>query len=151
MSNLRTDPPSDSIYSISQARSRAAIGLLALALALFLGGCSKRSELAEPVGGKELYARTGCGLCHGEDGRGDGPLVRAGRIASVDLGEASSYRYGRRVVSVMSVIEDGQTSGRGFMPPHAHLSDNERRELATFVLALSSEAGDVSSQEETTQ
>lgn len=110
--------------------------------------CSKDAAEEPVADGKSIYARAGCGLCHGEKGRGDGPLVRAGSVESVDLGDPTAYRYSREVSDIATLIALGQTSGRGFMPPHAHLSESERRALAHFILELPLEAPRAPGEEE---
>jgi len=110
--------------------------LTPLALSLALAACG-RPAAAPEAEGAALYASSGCGLCHGGLGRGDGPMVAAGRVKAVDLTDAAAYRYGRTPAAVAAVIATGRESERGVMPPHGHLSARETRALAAHVLHLS--------------
>jgi high-affinity iron transporter len=110
--------------------------LLVPALALPLAACGP-SARETGADGAALFAGSGCGLCHGAQGRGDGPLAASGRVQPVDLTDVSAYRYGRTPAAVAAVISAGRSSERGAMPPHGHLTERETRTLAAWVLQLS--------------
>lgn len=115
--------------------------VLLLTLGVGLAGCAGASRAPDPdAAGAALYAGAGCGLCHGLQGRGDGPLAAAGRVQPVDLANAAAYRYGRAPDAVAAVIASGRSSERGVMPPHGHLTEREQHALAAYVLQLSQHA-----------
>lgn len=84
---------------------------LALAMSLIAAGCSSR-YLEEPAG-REVYLRH-CASCHGEAGRGDGPVATTLRRAPADL-TAIAQRNGGSFdeVRVMQVID-----GRSLVTEH---------------------------------
>jgi mono/diheme cytochrome c family protein len=52
--------------------------------ALTLAGCVEQAAMPEPNEGRALFMQN-CAVCHGEDGRGDGPMARAMETAPADL------------------------------------------------------------------
>lgn len=79
---------------------------LALAAGLLALGCSSR--YAEEPSGREVYLRH-CASCHGEAGKGDGPVAASLRRAPSDLTTIARRAGGRfDEVKVMQVI-DGRT------------------------------------------
>lgn len=84
---------------------------LALAISLIAAGCSSR-YVEEPAG-REVYLRH-CASCHGEAGRGDGPVASSLQRAPADL-TAIAQRGGGSFdeVRVMQVID-----GRSLVAEH---------------------------------
>ena len=93
-----------------------------------------RPVSAESSPGARLFAER-CTPCHGDGGRGDGPLVLAGQIAAPpDFTQPATMS-----VAGEQAIFDTITAGRieKMMPPWADaLTADERRALAQFVLEL---------------
>jgi mono/diheme cytochrome c family protein len=83
----------------------------ALAVALLAVGCSSR--YAEEPSGREVYLRH-CASCHGDLGKGDGPVAASLRRPSPDLtgiAQRAGGRFDER--HVMQVID-----GRAFVAEH---------------------------------
>jgi len=89
--------------------------LIALAATLLALGCSSRT-IEEPAG-REVYLRH-CASCHGETGKGDGPVAASLRRAPSDLTSIARANAGnfdeRRVMQVIDgrslVAEHGTRS-----------------------------------------
>lgn len=91
---------------------------------------------ATPAFGAELYAENGCATCHGVDGHGDGPVGQTLTPAPRDFRDASAFKAGRDVTAIARTIADGFNQGGSKMPAFGHLSEQERRSLALFVISL---------------
>lgn len=99
--------------------------------------------------GRALYVRFECHICHGTDGRGDGPVHKAGelydssglRIRATDLTRPWSFKNG---ASARDLVRSLMTGLDGTpMPSYAaqltgHESDAWH--LAQYILSLSSES-----------
>lgn len=84
--------------------------------------------------GAMLYARSGCAVCHGPEGRGDG-LGAAGLVTKPrDFSQPAAFRTERKVAALAQTIAQG--SADGSMPPYAYLGERDRQDLAAFVLSL---------------
>jgi cytochrome c oxidase cbb3-type subunit 2 len=65
--------------------------------------------------GRKLYHEAGCGNCHGEDGKGDGPSVptlkdyRGFHIPPADLTRPSSFKNGSKPEDIYRTIMTGLT------------------------------------------
>ena len=90
--------------------------------------------------GRQLYAQNGCVLCHGEDGRGDGPLVARMDPPPRDFHVPEDFRYGGSLEEIMVTIQRGLIEKGGGMPPYDHLSENDRREIARYIVSMRGEA-----------
>lgn len=109
--------------------------LLALVSLLLVVACGGGSEGTDPVSrGAQIYARSGCATCHGDKGHGDGPSAASMSIKPRDFTKPGEFHTARTVEAVGLVIQQG--SGNGVMPAYAFLSDEERKDLASFVLSL---------------
>lgn len=87
------------------------VAMLALAASVFGLGCSSR-QVEEPAG-REVYLRH-CAACHGEAGRGDGPVAASLRRAPADLTAIAQRNDGRfDEARVMQVID-----GRSLVVEH---------------------------------
>ena len=84
--------------------------------------------------GEMLYSRSGCAVCHGPEGRGDG-LGAAGLVTKPrDFSQPAAFRSERTVEALAKTIAQG--SADGSMPPYNYLGDRDRQDLAAFVLSL---------------
>lgn len=111
---------------------------LALALAvmaLSMTACAvERTPTA--VHGRNLYAENGCASCHGQTGRGDGPIAKTLNPPPRNFADAAGYRFGRDEASIATTLARGLEKEGAKMPAFAHLNDEERRSLALFVISL---------------
>lgn len=55
-----------------------------------------------------------------------------------DFSQAGEFRLGHSVDQVAEAIRTG-AGGRGAMPGYGHLSDTDRRALATYIVSLAQE------------
>jgi high-affinity iron transporter len=109
-------------------------GLLLLAAAS--ATCAPAAPLADPAEGRTLYAINGCPACHGDDGRGDGPLATVSMPRPRDFRDAAAFAGPRTVERIAEVIASGLTAMPNPMPAYGHLSEGDRRHLAAYVLSL---------------
>lgn len=116
------------------------IALTVIALTVIACGAgSSPSEAASP-GGRELYVQNGCAVCHGADGRGDGPVAATLDPPPRDLRDPSTYRVGASLEEVASTIEKGVlVFGGSGMPAYPHIPAEERLELARYIVSLQEE------------
>lgn len=119
------------------ARCSCALWFLTL---LGCGASEAPSATKDPFAvGRELYAQNGCVLCHGENGRGDGPLVARMDPPPRDFHVLEDFRYGASLEEIMVTIQRGLIEKGGGMPPYDHLSEADRRELARYIVSLRGE------------
>ena len=91
--------------------------------------------------GQELYNQVKCGLCHGKEGAGDGPVATAlvkqwgMPYRARDLRDGVSYKGGSTVVDVFRTISTG-FDDTPMMSHHELLSENERWAVAHYVSSL---------------
>jgi len=93
--------------------------------------------------GQAAYRANGCAVCHGRDGRGDGPTAGSLRPRPPDFTDAS-FAAGRTVETVAAVI----ASGVAAMPAFGHLDAPTRRHLAVWILSRASSDDDVATKEQ---
>jgi mono/diheme cytochrome c family protein len=80
-------------------------------LALIAAGCAAVTAMPEPPEGRALYADY-CAVCHGPEGRGDGPLAGEGGLRPADLTRIAARNGGTFPrAEVLSTI-DGYTRGQ---------------------------------------
>ena len=109
---------------------------LILATLLTLAACGPGEE-PEGFTGAQLYERHGCALCHGPEGRGDGPVAPTLDPPPRDLGDPASYRIGPTEDEIAKTLEEGILVFRGSgMPSYAHIPAEERMELARYIVTL---------------
>ena len=110
-------------------------------LFLLAVGCSaergREETPAEAIlRGKALYQRHGCAVCHGREGRGDGPIARNFNPRPRDFREESAFKNGRSLEAIAETIENGLLEEGVGMPGYPHLANDERRAIAAYVGAL---------------
>jgi high-affinity iron transporter len=86
--------------------------------------------------GRALYEANGCATCHGAEGRGDGSVSRALHSSPRDFRDAGAFVNGYDVEQIARTLQTGLIQGTQTMPSYAHLSRNEREDLAVFVMSL---------------
>ncbi len=91
------------------------------------------------VEGRKLYASNGCVLCHGRDGRGDGPMAENFRPRPRDFRDLSGYKQGRDIADMAKTIEMGTRMDGGKMPGYPHISPADREKIAAYVVSLQGE------------
>lgn len=117
-------------------RSSKLLSIAAVALVVTACGSGKAPE-PEPRSGRQLYEEHGCALCHGPQGRGDGPVAPTLDPPPRDLGDPSTYRIGPAESEIASTLEEGILVFRGSgMPSYAHIPAEDRLEIARFVVSL---------------
>ena len=104
---------------------------------------------SDPVGGtaavlqegRDLYNEVKCGLCHGKDGSGEGPISTALvtqwglPFRARDLRDGAGYKGGSTVEDVFRTISTG-FNDTPMVSHHELLSENERWKVAHFVSSL---------------
>ena len=83
--------------------------------------------------GEALYQRRGCAVCHGREGRGDGPMARNFNPRPRDFRDASALKKGRSLGAIAETIEKGLSEEGVGMPGYPHLANDERRAIAAYV------------------
>jgi mono/diheme cytochrome c family protein len=129
-----------------QSRATVAGALLGGTLSASLLACggaasgdAAATDSAAIAAGRDLYRVHGCAVCHGEHGRGDGPVGRTLRPPPRDFQRPETFRAPRTVSCVAAVIANGGGTPSSGMPAFAHLGDASRQHLARFVLSLGKE------------
>lgn len=111
--------------------------LAAAVLALAAACGSGRAREPERPSGRELYERHGCALCHGPEGRGDGPVAPTLDPPPRDLSDPTTYRIGATEAEIASTLAEGILVFRGSgMPSYAHIPAEDRLELARYIVSL---------------
>lgn len=86
--------------------------------------------------GRDLYAVAGCVSCHGREGHGDGSSAAQLKSPPRDFRDVSAFTNGRTVDDIALTIANGLQRKGALMPAFSHLSEQERKSLALFVIAL---------------
>ena len=84
--------------------------------------------------GRRLYMSNGCPVCHGNEGRGDGRIASSLNPPPLDFRDLASYKNGAELEQIAKTIEVGITGSS--MPGFAHLTENDRIDIAKFILSL---------------
>ena len=108
--------------------------LLVTALLLGLVGLHLRAvEASGDAGkGKALYDKH-CLVCHGPQGKGDGPAGRTLKPPAADFTSPSSMK--KSEAELMQVVENGK-SGTAMVPWKGQLSAAELNDLMSYVMTL---------------
>ena len=104
--------------------------LILMLASLVAAGCTDRV-----AAGRELYMTHGCAVCHGAGGRGDGPSAARMVVPPTDFAKVDAYREGSSPEDIARTIRYG-TSVPGPMPPFAHISEEDARLLAAWIVSL---------------
>jgi mono/diheme cytochrome c family protein len=121
-------------------------GLLGLSLLLLVGGCSKSPERTAPLSNQENTSashdgesvfQTRCFVCHGREGKGDGPAA-AGLGATVRDLTNPAWQESTSDETVRSVIRYGARAvgGSTAMAPNPDLSDEQIGSLVHYIRSL---------------
>ena len=102
-------------------------------------GSGGSSVAASPEGidaGMGLYMENGCGVCHGRDGSGKGPLAHTIEPPPRDYRDPSAYKQGTSVAEIANTIAAGVGGASSKMPRYPHLSEEERTHIAQYIVSL---------------
>lgn len=103
----------------------------------FRGSASGFVKTAEIRQGRQLYMSSGCSLCHGKQGRGDGALAGKYNPRPTDLSDPEAFRGPHDASTLANVIRDGVgNKGMLTMPAYPHLSEKDRRRIAHYIRSL---------------
>ena len=117
--------------------------VLSVLVAVLVIGCGvggendKNKANDESASGKALFIRNGCAVCHGNSGRGDGPVASSLKPPPRDFRDRASYKKGRGVEAISETIKLGVP--KSAMPAYPHIVPADRRLLALFIESLQSE------------
>ena len=119
---------------------RLLFGLLTLVcLTASCGGSDEtKVELREQaiVRGKALYDRYGCAVCHGPEGRGDGPVSRSITPPPRDFRDVEAFEKGRSLGAISETIRVGVEQKGVGMPGYPYIPESERRAIGAYVASL---------------
>lgn len=91
---------------------------------------------ADVAAGKDLYVANGCAVCHGPSGSGDGAVAATMPIKPRDFHDPKAYKNGSGIDTIAQSIATGVGDGPAGMPAYSHLSEQDRRRIATFLVSL---------------
>ena len=117
--------------------------VLSVLVAVFVTGCGADGESDKTktndklATGKALFIRNGCAVCHGNAGRGDGPVASSLKPPPRDFRDRASYKKGRGVGAISETIKLGVQ--KSAMPAYPHIVPADRRLLALFIMSLQNE------------
>ncbi len=114
---------------------KAAVKTAILSWAL-AAGCAGDSDDAQSAveQGKVLFARNGCAVCHGPDGRGDGQIAATLQPPPRDFRDPAAYKNGHSEAAIARTIQKGMPGTS--MPGYGHLSAEERAQIAAYIHSL---------------
>jgi mono/diheme cytochrome c family protein len=121
------------------------LGLVLLSL-MVIGGCSRAPEETRPSpeaadvsssSAGEAIFQTRCFVCHGRQGKGDGP-ASTGLGATVRDLTTSSWQDTTSDETIQSVIRNGAQAvgGSAAMAPNRDLSDTQIQSLVRYIRGL---------------
>jgi len=97
-----------------------------------------RTRTSESVNRGKIVYETYCLVCHGETGRGDGPVSSASGGQFVGIRSLVTDTVGRRTDGYLyGVIANAQSMGRGLMPRYGDkIAGTDRWDLVNYVRTL---------------
>jgi mono/diheme cytochrome c family protein len=115
-----------------------AITAMTMAFALPLTACggSTATPPEAELSGRVLYATNGCGACHGQEGKGDGPIAKTLTPPPRDFRDGASFKNGVEPAAIAKTIAEGLKRDGGQMQAYAFLTESERLRLAEYVISL---------------
>ncbi len=90
------------------------------------------SEVAQK--GQQLFQESGCQACHGPEGKGDGPAGKNLNPPPRDYSHKMAYKQGYSVEDITNTLLTGVPGTT--MAPYPHISEADRRAIATYVVYL---------------
>jgi high-affinity iron transporter len=79
-----------------------------------------------------MFAQHGCAVCHGAEGRGDGPSAKRLDVPPGDFADPRTYRQGVSPNDIAASIRNGA----GAMPAFHDISDAESADIAAWIVSL---------------
>ena len=76
-----------------------------------------------------LYYQLNCAVCHGNEGRGDGPAVKYGMVPMPIVSDITKARSDGYLFAMMR-------NGRGGMPSYNRIEEHDRWDVVNYVRAL---------------
>ena len=113
-------------------RSLFAASCGALILGLLSWATSGVEASGDPARGKSVYEKN-CLVCHGPQGKGDGPSGKVLKPPAADLTGASSKE--KSETEIRQVIENGKP-GTGMGPWKSQLKQAELNDVLEYVMSL---------------
>ena len=104
---------------------------------LFVFTCAALSSActSDEARGRELYEQHGCAVCHGVEGRGDGPSAKRLAVPPRDLTDMRFYREGASSDAIAKSIRAG--AGRNnAMPAFADITPEEARQIGAWLVSI---------------
>ena len=86
--------------------------------------------------GKALYKSYGCGVCHGAEGRGDGPVAKNLNPKPRDFRDPTAYSRGRSLGAIAETVKVGVVGKGTGMPGYPHIPETDRRMIAAYVASF---------------
>ncbi len=113
--------------------------LLVSGAAFSLASQSSDADPERVARGEKLFKIT-CYVCHGPEGRGDGPAANSLKPRPRNLTDSSSLVYTSEEDVIKIITKGGRALGLSPIMPAwgSAFSDSEIRDLATFVVSLKS-------------
>lgn len=111
---------------------RSGFAMLVLNLALTLLGAPEQAVAGDPAKGKVVYEKH-CVLCHGPQGKGDGPTGKVIQPPAADFTSARSKK--KSPTDLLKVIEEGKAN-TAMVGWKRQLSDQDIRDVLAYVLTL---------------
>jgi mono/diheme cytochrome c family protein len=105
-----------------------------------VGGLASDPQEAER--GRQLYEANGCALCHGHEGRGDGPLAPTLEPPPRNFTDANGFQQGTTLAEVATTVQGGLPEPGSTMPAFSHLPLEDTRLIASYVLSLGGHRND---------
>src|SRR5262245_1213196 len=112
--------------------SHATIFLMAALVGLFLPHPRPVEAAGDPIKGKAVYEKH-CLVCHGPQGKGDGPAGKMLKPPPADFTSAASQK--KSETELMLVVEDGKP-GTAMGPWKSQLSAVELKDLMSYLMTL---------------
>ncbi len=88
--------------------------------------------------GRQLYLDYGCALCHGLEGRGDGPNARSFDPRPADFHGPKAFRHGADHDSLRRSIRNGIKEDKSIMPAFEDIPADEMDEIINYLQSLRS-------------
>jgi high-affinity iron transporter len=101
-------------------------------LGLGLTAHSGWAEIGDPANGKATYVRL-CSVCHGDQGKGDGPAGPALRPPAADL--TSSKVKGAADAELFQTVQNGKPS-TAMIAFKKQLSDQQIHDVVAYIRSL---------------
>lgn len=115
---------------------RLTAGLVLLGLS---AGCGKEGQgdadqENSVAQGRKIFMDNGCNVCHGPEGRGDGPVARNLSPKPRNFSDLAAYKRGPGLAQIEETIEKGLNTGQGITMPAFPIAPEDRHHLALFII-----------------